>query len=58
MAAGIDILELRRLEASGIPTDLALELMAIAPKVADGTTTAEEAPRIGQGGRILFTNKN
>ena len=28
LAAGIDILELKRLEAKGIPTNLALEVMA------------------------------
>lgn len=45
LAAGIDILELKRLEASGIPTHLALELMAIIPKVVDGTATPEEVVR-------------
>jgi hypothetical protein len=45
LAAGIDILELKRLEASGIPTHLALELMAIMPKVVDGTATPEEVVR-------------
>ncbi|MBW4642910.1 MAG: hypothetical protein KME23_07930 [Goleter apudmare HA4340-LM2] len=45
LAAGIDILELKRLETSGIPTDLALELMAIMPKVVDGTATPEEIVR-------------
>jgi hypothetical protein len=45
LAAGIDILELKRLEASGIPTNLALELMAIMPKVIDGTATPEEVVR-------------
>ncbi|MCC5622835.1 hypothetical protein [Nostoc sp. CHAB 5715] len=30
LAAGIDILELKRLEARGIPTNLALEVIAIA----------------------------
>ncbi len=45
LEAGIDILELKRLEASGIPTKLALELMAIVPKVADGTATHEEVAR-------------
>lgn len=42
LAAGVDVLELKRLEACGIPTDLALEVMAIAPKVIDGTATPEE----------------
>lgn len=45
LASGIDILELKRLEASGISTHLALELMAIMPKVADGTATPEEVVR-------------
>ncbi|MEH1787124.1 MAG: hypothetical protein V7L23_16465 [Nostoc sp.] len=42
LTAGIDVLELKRLEARGIPTNLALEVMAIAPKVIDGTATPEE----------------
>lgn len=45
LAAGIDILELKRLEARGIPTNLALELMLITPKVVDGTATPEELVR-------------
>ncbi|MDZ7968773.1 MAG: hypothetical protein RM368_28115 [Nostoc sp. DedSLP03] len=45
LAAGIDVLELKRLEATGIPTHLALELMAIMPKVIDGTATPEEVVR-------------
>ncbi|OCQ98922.1 hypothetical protein BCD64_23055 [Nostoc sp. MBR 210] len=45
LAAGIDILELRRLETKGIPTHLALELMEITPKVVDGTATPEEVVR-------------
>ncbi|MEH2358277.1 hypothetical protein [Nostoc sp.] len=45
LAAGIDILELKRLEAKGIPTNLALEVMAIAPKVINGTATPEEVVR-------------
>ncbi|MBD2608747.1 hypothetical protein H6G81_30585 [Scytonema hofmannii FACHB-248] len=45
LAAGIDVLELKRLEASGIPTNLALEVMAIVPKVIDGTATPEEIVR-------------
>ncbi|MCC5658472.1 hypothetical protein LC608_16035 [Nostoc sp. XA010] len=45
LAAGIDILELKRLEASGIPTNLALEVMAIAQKTIDGTATPEEIVR-------------
>ncbi|MEH2178685.1 hypothetical protein [Nostoc sp.] len=45
LAAGIDILELKRLEARGIPTNLALEVIAIIPKVIDGTATPEEVVR-------------
>jgi len=45
LAAGIDILELKRLEANGIPTNLALEVMAIIPKVINGTATPEEIVR-------------
>ncbi|MEH2137254.1 hypothetical protein [Nostoc sp.] len=45
LAKGIDILELRRLEAKGIPTNLALEVMAIVPKVINGTATPEEIVR-------------
>ncbi|MDZ7956198.1 hypothetical protein [Nostoc sp. DedQUE09] len=39
LAAGSDFLELKRLEARGIPTNLALEVMVIIPKVIDGTAT-------------------
>ena len=45
LAAGIDVLELKRLEAKGIPKNLALEVMAIAPKVINGTATPEEIVR-------------
>ncbi len=45
LTAGVDVLELKRLEASGISTNLALEVMAIAPKVIDGTATPEEIVR-------------
>ncbi|NDJ25669.1 hypothetical protein GS682_29495 [Nostoc sp. B(2019)] len=45
LAAGIDVLELKRLEAKGIPTNLALEVMTIAPKVINGTATPEEVVR-------------
>lgn len=45
LAAGIDVLELKRLEARGIPTNLALEVMAIIPKVINGTATPEEVVR-------------
>lgn len=42
---GVDVLELRRLEEWGVPTDLALELMTIMPKVANRTATPEEIVR-------------
>ncbi|MEH2253553.1 hypothetical protein [Nostoc sp.] len=45
LAAGIDILELKRLEAKGIPTNLALEVMAIVPKLINSTATPEEIVR-------------
>jgi hypothetical protein len=45
LTAGVDILELKRLEASGIPTNLALEVMTITPHVIDGTATPEEIVR-------------
>ncbi|AFZ60124.1 hypothetical protein ACOWPH_17935 [Anabaena sp. PCC 7938] len=45
MAAGIDILELKRLKISGIPEDLALEVMKITPRVINGTATPEEIVR-------------
>ncbi|MDZ8259877.1 hypothetical protein [Nostoc sp. ChiQUE01b] len=45
LAAGIDVLELKRLEARGIPTNLALEVIAIIPKIIDGTATPEEVVR-------------
>ncbi len=45
LAAGIDVLELKQLEAKGIPTNLALEVMAIVPKVVNGTATPEEIVR-------------
>ncbi|BAZ17764.1 hypothetical protein NIES4071_96440 [Calothrix sp. NIES-4071] len=45
MEKGIDILELRSLEEWGVPTDLALELMTIMPKVANGTATPDEIVR-------------
>lgn len=45
LAVGIDVLELKRLEARGIPTNLALEVMAITPKVINGTATPEEIVR-------------
>ncbi|MHC5612236.1 MAG: hypothetical protein ACYTXA_14795 [Nostoc sp.] len=45
LTAGIDVLELKRLEAKGIPTNLALEVMTIAPKIINGTATPEEVVR-------------
>ncbi|BDI20120.1 hypothetical protein ANSO36C_59220 [Nostoc cf. commune SO-36] len=42
LAEGIDVLELKRLEAKGIPTNLALEVMEIVSKVINGTATPEE----------------
>ncbi|MEH1928013.1 hypothetical protein [Nostoc sp.] len=45
LTAGIDVLELKRLEAKGIPTNLALEVMTIAPKIINGTATHEEVVR-------------
>ena len=45
LTAGIDVLELKRLEARGISTNLALEVMAITPKIIDGTATPEEIVR-------------
>ncbi len=45
LSAGIDILELKRLEAKGIPTNLALEAMEISSKAINGTATPEEIVR-------------
>ncbi|BAZ32689.1 hypothetical protein NIES4074_51950 [Cylindrospermum sp. NIES-4074] len=45
MAAGIDVLELERLKRRGIPENLALEVMEIAPRVINGTATPEEIVR-------------
>jgi|GEM_PF-1037743 len=45
LAAGIDVLELKRLEAMGISTNLALEVMTIARHTIDGTATPEEIVR-------------
>lgn len=42
---GVDVLELRRLEEWGVPTDLALELMTLMPKVANRTATPDEIVR-------------
>jgi hypothetical protein len=41
LAAGIDILELKRLEAKGIPTNLALEVMASRSTAAECQTIAQ-----------------
>jgi hypothetical protein len=45
MAAGIDVLELKRLKKQGIPEKLALELMEVMPRVINGTATPEEVVR-------------
>lgn len=45
LEAGIDVLELKRLEASGIPTSMALEVMKITERVQAGTATLEEIVR-------------
>lgn len=51
MVAGIDILELKRLENQGIPTHLAVELMEITEKVVNKTATEAEIVR----GLIIIT---
>jgi hypothetical protein len=45
MAKGIDVLKLKRLKMSGIPEELALEVMEIAPRVINDTATPEEIVR-------------
>jgi hypothetical protein len=45
LESGIDILELRSLEASGIPTSMALELMNIMKRLTEGIATPEEVVR-------------
>ncbi|MDF5716899.1 MAG: hypothetical protein PUP92_07400 [Rhizonema sp. PD38] len=45
MAAGIDVLELKRLTSTGIPTHLALEVMTITDRITNGTATPEEVVR-------------
>ena len=45
LESGVDILELRRLEAVGIPTRLALEVMTIVERIQSGTATSEEVVR-------------
>ncbi|MFM7408199.1 MAG: hypothetical protein ACKO3K_16470 [Cuspidothrix sp.] len=45
MSKGIDVLELKRLKMLGIPEELALEVMEIAPRVINGTATPEEIVR-------------
>ena len=39
LAAGIDVLELKRLTSKGIPTNLALEVMEIGDSACNGTAT-------------------
>ncbi|HAX75897.1 MAG TPA: hypothetical protein DCY88_08685 [Cyanobacteria bacterium UBA11372] len=51
LAAGIDILELKRLENQGIPTHLALEVLEITEKVVNKTATDAEIVR----GLIILT---
>ena len=51
LAAGIDVLELKRLENRGIPTHLAIEVMEIKEKVVNGTATDAEIVR----GLIILT---
>ncbi|MFB2918922.1 MULTISPECIES: hypothetical protein [Aerosakkonema] len=45
LAQGIDILEVKRLEARGIPHHLALEVIEIEKKVIGGTATDEDIVR-------------
>ena len=45
LAAGIDVLELKRLTSTGIPTNLALEVMTITDRIINGTATPEEVVR-------------
>ncbi len=45
LAAGIDVLELKRLINWGIPEKLALEVMEITPRIANGTAAPEEIAR-------------
>jgi hypothetical protein len=45
LAEGIDLLELRRLESCGIPTDLALECISIHERIVNKTATPEEIVR-------------
>ncbi len=45
LAAGIDVLELKRLTLKGIPTNLAMEVMEIGEKACNGTATLEEVVR-------------
>lgn len=45
LAAGIDILELKRLQLKGIPENLALEVMEIDHRIVNGTATPEEVVR-------------
>ncbi len=45
LAAGIDVLELKRLTSKGIPTNLAMEVIEIGEKACNGTATPEEVIR-------------
>jgi len=42
MAAGIDILEIKRLEKSGIPYELALDVIEITQKIIQGAASDED----------------
>ncbi|KAF3884439.1 MULTISPECIES: hypothetical protein [Nostocales] len=42
---GVDVLELKRLVLSGIPENLALEVMEIVKRITNGTATPEEVVR-------------
>ena len=45
LAAGIDVLELKRRTSTGIPTNLVLEVMTITDRIINGTATPEEVVR-------------
>ncbi len=51
LAQGIDILEVKRLEAKGIPYHLAIEAIEIQKKIINGTATHEDIVR----GLIIMT---
>ncbi|MUG96033.1 hypothetical protein F7734_28275 [Scytonema sp. UIC 10036] len=42
---GVDVLELKRLMRSGIPENLALEVMETVKRITNGTATPEEVVR-------------